>query len=574
MTYSGRFNRDPGEIRANEEMLERQRQEKIEQDRIEEERRILEEEVPYWQRQIDLEKNPPLENFEYNLGVESKRLENQRLIGSRFFDTIEGTVGSSLDWLKQQAKDDPDRYTDDMLRLLGGGLQNTAWAISKLPFINEIAKGEDWLAEQARGMSEYLTPFLDPRFAGWGTRIATGLLADKGISKAIKGSKVLTSLDDLKDAAKGYGHAFGFGLGGTGGSWSTSGRVGSGQLSSFFGHEEFITKPRRGPAKLGHSYQLIPDKSRKVKARSFIKKDIDYNKYRLSDGSYDLARFERNIRDLLEVDQIRASDVPVGQLHKVKGTTRTLRKTVGVDAKYVESLYGDYLAGYFNTYGNLDDVARLRTPSGKIIPAKNRDLVRNMRLFRMNPDLFYSGGRSAFKPKIRTAEYNKKLKKIITENKTTQEFIEGTNLQRHHLAVINEIWPLFDGLIGNDVDRMRQYLKDLGVFVGNDPKNMALLPKKFHNPIVHDVLWKAFRPNWAGNSKRAKELQDEIKRLFPRAVDREQMAKEFKEQMDIINRQLDLGLKEFIKRNGNINSKNINELKEFLQTIVERDMNT
>ena len=121
---------------------------------------------------------------------------------------------------------------------------------------------------------------------------------------------------------------------------------------------------------------------------------------------------------------------------------------------------------------------------------------------------------------------------------------------------------------------MRQYLKDLGVFVGNDPKNMALLPKKFHNPIVHDVLWKAFRPNWAGNSKRAKELQDEIKRLFPRAVDREQMAKEFKEQMDIINRQLDLGLKEFIKRNGNINSKNINELKEFLQTIVERDMNT
>ena len=44
--------------------------------------------------------------------------------------------------------------------------------------------------------------------------------------------------------------------------------------------------------------------------------------------------------------------------------------------------------------------------------------------------------------------------------------------------------------------------------------------------------------------------------------------------MDIINRQLDLGLKEFIKRNGNINSKNINELKEFLQTIVERDMNT
>jgi len=38
-------------------------------------------------------------------------------------------------------------------------------------------------------MSEHLTPFLDPRFAGWGTRIATGILADKGIGKAVKSVK-------------------------------------------------------------------------------------------------------------------------------------------------------------------------------------------------------------------------------------------------------------------------------------------------------------------------------------------------------------------------------------------------
>ena len=41
--------------------------------------------------------------------------------------------------------------------------------------------------------------------------------------------------------------------------------------------------------------------------------------------------------------------------------------------------------------------------------------------------------------------------------------------------------------------------------------------------------------------------------------------------MDIINRQLDLGISEFIKRNGKINSKNINELKGFLSTLVEAD---
>ena len=55
MTYSGSPNPDPGDIKANEEMLNRQREEKAEQDRIEEERRILEEEVPFWRRQKQLE---------------------------------------------------------------------------------------------------------------------------------------------------------------------------------------------------------------------------------------------------------------------------------------------------------------------------------------------------------------------------------------------------------------------------------------------------------------------------------------------------------------------------------------
>ena len=199
MTYSGSPNPDPGEVKRDEETLQRQRDEKAEQDRLEEERRILEQEVPYWQRERDFEQNPPLDNLEYNLGIESKQFQGRQLIGSRFFDAVESGTETGINWLRQQAQEDPDRYTDDMLRLLGGGLQNTAWAVSKLPLINEIAKGEDWLAEQARGMSEHLTPFLDPRFAGWGTRIATGILADKGIGKAIKGVKYLgtSGLDDL-----------------------------------------------------------------------------------------------------------------------------------------------------------------------------------------------------------------------------------------------------------------------------------------------------------------------------------------------------------------------------------------
>jgi hypothetical protein len=122
-------------------------------------------------------------------GVDIKK--KQQLLGTQLLDNIEYGVTGSVNWLKKQAEEDPDRYTDDMLRLLGGGVKNVGWALSKVPFLDKIAQGEDWLAEQARAMSAQLTPQLDPRFAGWGTRVATGLIADKGIGKAYKVSKPL-----------------------------------------------------------------------------------------------------------------------------------------------------------------------------------------------------------------------------------------------------------------------------------------------------------------------------------------------------------------------------------------------
>lgn len=58
----------------------------------------------------------------------------KQLLGSRMLDAIEyGAVGS-VKWLQKQAEEDPDRYTDDMLRLLGGGIKNVGWALSKVPF--------------------------------------------------------------------------------------------------------------------------------------------------------------------------------------------------------------------------------------------------------------------------------------------------------------------------------------------------------------------------------------------------------------------------------------------------------
>ncbi len=120
----------------------------------------------------------------------------KRKLGERMFDSIESGVTGSVQWLQKQAEDDPNRYTDDVLRIFGGGIKNTAWLLSKVPLLDKLAEGEDWLAEQARGLSAKLTPDLDPRFAGWGTRIATGLIADKGIRKA---------LPVIRQAGKGVG---------------------------------------------------------------------------------------------------------------------------------------------------------------------------------------------------------------------------------------------------------------------------------------------------------------------------------------------------------------------------------
>lgn len=60
-------------------------------------------------------------------------------------------------------------------------------------------------------MSAQLTPQLDPRFAGWGTRIATGLIADKGVRKVYKVANPLLKqslLDNInRKAVPVYAHS-------------------------------------------------------------------------------------------------------------------------------------------------------------------------------------------------------------------------------------------------------------------------------------------------------------------------------------------------------------------------------
>jgi len=126
--------------------------------------------------------------------MEYKTTPEDELMFSRVFDAIEGTVGNVWEGVQEASQEGSwlDRSTiigDDVLRLMGGGLMNTAQAISAIPGVTKLAEFEEWLVERARATNEELTPWLDPRVAGWGTRIASGWLLDKGVGKVLKGAK-------------------------------------------------------------------------------------------------------------------------------------------------------------------------------------------------------------------------------------------------------------------------------------------------------------------------------------------------------------------------------------------------
>ena len=147
-------------------------------------------------------KRPSLEQLQE--GVEKKKF------GESLWNTIDQGAVGTVQWLQQQAAENPDTWTDDALRIMGGGLRNTAWAISKIPGLSQLAQAEDFLADRAENINERLTPWLDPRFARRGTYVLTGLLADKGIRKATRfGRQIINTIDNVPQLA--------VGLGGTGG---------------------------------------------------------------------------------------------------------------------------------------------------------------------------------------------------------------------------------------------------------------------------------------------------------------------------------------------------------------------
>ena len=134
MTYSGSPNPDPGIVKRDEETLQRQREEKVEQDRLEEERRILEEEVPYWRRQEQIEggefteepEGPHYQSIAAETGIgiatdfATVGLLGIPIVGQGLYYGTNFTVGYAANALAQWMRGDWDNFSQGEALAAGG----------------------------------------------------------------------------------------------------------------------------------------------------------------------------------------------------------------------------------------------------------------------------------------------------------------------------------------------------------------------------------------------------------------------------------------------------------------------
>ena len=281
--------------------------------------------------------------------------------------------------------------------------------------------------------------------------------------------------------------------------------------------------------------------------------------------------FEEFIEDLMEADRIPAKNIDTGGFRSA---------TARASAKYgVElDLYQDYLQGYFNTYDTLDGAMRLvinnkpltlgtGSMGAKSIEKVN-DINKLFKAYKLNPTSFNSG---AFDP---TSKTSANLLKEFADSKNLDDFLtKNTQLQRHHLLIIDDSFALVKGLTGNDLTAMRRAMNQIGLIAGNDPANLKFVPQKLHQKFVHGQVWKAFGPEWTGTSAKAKQLRQQISQLPFK--DRLPFLEQLKEGVDLTNQVINNAVDEYLDTRVagfEISLADKQDFQDFMAKLVKRDM--
>ena len=169
-----------------------------------------------------------------------------------------------------------------------------------------------------------------------------------------------------------------------------------------------------------------------------------------------------------------------------------------------------------------------------------KDVERILKAYKLNPKAFTSG---AFNPNSSTS---KDIIEAFAQSKDIDDFIvKNLQLQRHHIAILDDSFALVDGLTGNDLDRMYKIMDTEGLIVGNDARNLQLLPQEFHQGFIHGTIWPIAGPNWTGTTNTARLMRKNIAKLP--SDQRVKYVQQLKDAIDEINLFMDDIIDTYIK---------------------------
>ena len=163
------------------------------------------------------------------------RADDKQYVLTNMLDNIEGGASNTMKFINEKMADNPDRWDDDVWRfmgqriggaLIGGGVgsfggpkgtvggaivggvigfDNSAKLLGNIPGMRQLGRFQDSTADGARYINEKLTPWLDPRVAGWGTRLLTDYLLERGVRSGIGKVKALDKSWQINQLQKGKG---------------------------------------------------------------------------------------------------------------------------------------------------------------------------------------------------------------------------------------------------------------------------------------------------------------------------------------------------------------------------------
>ena len=309
------------------------------------------------------------------------------------------------------------------------------------------------------------------------------------------------------------------------------------QYRLLFNWEAQGAKPK---ANIGDTVDIVPRKV--LRNKNWVtRKNIKFTKpdsIDLTNGFIPTKQhknFSEFIEDLIEADRIPAQNI----------TPQGFKAVSARSATPDLDLYEDYIAGYFNTHNTLDGITKVTLNNktlrlgGKSLD-QLKDVERVLKAYKLNPKAFTSG---AFNPSSTTS---KDIVEAFAQSKDIDDFIlKNLKLQRHHIAILDDSFALVNGLTGNDLNRMYKIMDNEGLIVGNDARNLQLLPQEFHQGFIHGTIWPIAGPNWTGVSDTARLMRKNIAKL---PVDqRVKYVQQLKDAIDEINLFMDDIIDTYIK---------------------------